>query len=392
MRRAGATENPTREARAARRAVLAIFFVCGAATATWIANIPAVKHRFALDDATLGVTLLALSVGSVVALVSVGSVVGRFGSRAVTRVTTLAACLIPPILLLVPSYPLLVLTLGLFGLAIGAMDVAMNAQAVAIEARYRRPIMSSFHALYSAGGLAGAGAASVLLARGLSSPGEVLLATALLLGTSAIALRALLPGQVDRTSEGARLALPTGPLAILGVLALLAMLSEGAIGDWGAVYLRDAVHADPSLAASGFAAFSFAMVLGRLGGDPLRARFPSTTLVRAGGSLAALSLAVGLLLHDPVAAVVGFAGVGLGLANVVPILFSAAGRTRGVAPGMGLAAVATAGYGGFLLGPPLIGFVSQATSLAIGLGLVALCTALIAILGRVDPDLSNELK
>ena len=260
----------------------------------------------------------------------------------------------------------------------------MNAQAVAIEARYRRPIMSTFHALWSLGGLAGASAASLLFSRGLSPTAEVLLATVLVIAISVVALRTLLPASVDQTSGGPVVALPTGPLAILGLLALLSMMSEGAISDWSAVYLRDNLGAPASLAATGFAAFSLAMTVGRFGGDWLRARLSATQLVRASGVAAALCLGAGLIAHQPLAMLIGFAGLGLALANLVPIFFSAAGRTPGVAPGTGLAAVATAGYCGFLVGPPLIGFVSQATSLTIGLGLVVGSTALVAALaGRL---------
>ena len=373
------------QARAARRAVLVVFFVSGAVISTWVANVPAVKDRFQLDDAHLGLTLLAISVGSVSSLVLAGGIVGRYGSRFVTRVSTSVCCLALPVLLFATSYPVLVVALVFFGMAFSSMDVAMNAQAVAIEVRYRRPIMSTFHALYSLGGLVGAGTASVLLSRGVSPRAEILIATAVVGILAIMALRPLLPDSDKPGSDGLRLALPTGPLAILGVLALLSMVSEGAVGDWGAVYLRDILHAPAGLAATGFAAFSFAMMLGRFGGDWLRARFSSQMIVRASGGVSALCLGLGLTLQSPVAALIGFAGVGLGLSNLVPIIFSAAGRAPGVATGTGLAAVATAGYCGFLIGPPLIGFVSQATSLTIGLCVVVLFTALVAALASEVP-------
>ncbi|HEX5418112.1 MAG TPA: MFS transporter [Chloroflexota bacterium] len=368
----------------ARRGVLAIFFVSGFVIANWVANVPAVKDRFELNDASLGLTLLAISVGSVLALMLAGHLVGRFGSRNVTRVATLGCCLALPIVLLVPTYPLLIVFLFLFGVAFSSMDVAMNAQAVAIEARYHRPIMSTFHALYSLGALVGAAVASLLLARGLAPDAEVILAAAIALVIAIVALRTLLPASVDQTNEGPILALPTGPLAILSLLAMLAMVSEGAINDWSAVYLRDNLGAPASLAATGFAAFSLAMTVGRFGGDWLRAHLSATRLVRASGLLSAACLGAGLLLHQPLPMLIGFAGVGLGLANLVPIVFSAAGRTPGVASGTGLAAVATAGYCGFLVGPPIIGFVSQATSLTIGLALIVGASLLIAAMaGRL---------
>jgi len=165
--------------------------------------------------------------------------------------------------------------------------------------------------------------------------------------------------------------LPRGRLAVLGGVALAAFMAEGAIGDWSAIYLRMELGTSPATAAYGFAAFSLAMALGRLTGDRLVARFSPAAILAAGAVLGSAALAAALLLAHPGAALLGFAGVGLALANVAPIVFSAAGQLPGLAPGIGIAAVSTAGYGGFLAGPPLIGLVAELGGLPLGLGLVA---------------------
>ncbi|MBA3944408.1 MAG: MFS transporter [Herpetosiphonaceae bacterium] len=370
---------PTTEVRAARRAVLAIFFINGAIIASWVAHIPLIKEKFNLTPGELGFVLLAAGAGSIVALTMIGGLVARLGSRLVTSVGAIACCASLPLLLLVPNVPLLVASLAFFGMANATVDVAMNSQAVAVEARYGRPIMSTFHALFSAGGLVGAAVGSLLLARNVSTPIQAL-GIVLTLGLIVLlALRHLLPAGVDQASDAPAFIRPSGPLLNLGLLALFALISEGAMADWSAVYLHTSLGAAPDFAAIGFAVFSLTMTLGRFVGDRLRARLHAVQVVRLSGALGALGLGIALFLGQPVAALIGFGCVGFGLSNLVPVLFSAAGSTPGMAPGAGIAAVATAGYLGFLIGPPLIGLVAQTTTLPLALGLVALCMALIAL-------------
>lgn len=377
--RADMTAGPGRSLRATRAALFAFFLLNGVGIASWAAHIPAVKQKFGFTDATLGLALLALALGSVGTLVFGGQLVARIGSRRTIIAAAFVFCLALPLLLLAPSTPLLFAVLPIFGACIGAMEVAINVQAVAIEARYGRPIMSTFHALFSVGGLLGAALASLTLALGVA-PGAHLVAVGLgLAALTAFSLPHLLPADDAAPGDSPAFVLPTGPLLGLSLLAFFCLVAEGAMADWSAVYLRDTLGTDPAFAASGYAAFSVAMAAGRFGGDALRARFHAVTLVRASGVLAAAGLGVALLVGQPVAALVGLACVGLGLANIVPVLFTAAGQTPGIAPGMGIAAVASVGYFGFLLGPPVIGFVARATSLTSGLGLVAVLIALIAL-------------
>ncbi len=391
----GIETGPAVDTRRARWALLAIFLLNGVGIASWAAHVPTIKQKFGLSEAVLGMALLAVAVGSVGALLFGGGLVARCGSRAVTIAGAFGFCAALPLLLLAPTFPLLLPVLALFGACIGAMEVAANVQALGIEERYRRPIMSTFHALFSVGGLLGAAGAGLALARGVA-PAAHLIGVALgLAALTAAGMRHLLPAAAGERHAGPAIALPTGPLVGLSVLAFFCLVAEGAMADWSAVYLRDRLGADPGFAAAGYAAFSVAMAAGRFGGDALRARLRAVPLVRASGIIAAVGLGLALIVAQPLATLAGFACVGLGLANIVPVLFAAAGRTPGAAPGAGIAAVASVGYFGFLVGPPLIGFVAQLTSLAGGLGLVVVLLALIALLARgaasADPAARDTL-
>jgi fucose permease len=366
-------------ARAARRAVFAFFLVHGIIAASWVAHVPLIKDRFALSDAALGLTLFAIAVGSVSSLLAAGALIARFGSRRMTWATALLLCATLPSLGFVRSYPALVALLVLYGAFLSTMDVAMNAQAVGVEASYGRPVMSTFHALWSVGGLIGAGLASLLLSRGVGAEVHLVGVAGALAIAAMVARRRLLPAAADRRPDAPAFVRPPRALLGLGLLAILSMMSEGAIGDWGGVYLRDWLGTSVGFAAIGFAVFSLAMTVGRFFGDALRSRYEAAALLRASGGVAAAGLGAALLLNHPLAALAGFGCMGLGLSNVVPIVFSFAGRVPGVPTGTAVAAVATTGYFGFLTGPPLIGFVAQATILPVGLALVVVFTLLIAV-------------
>jgi fucose permease len=198
-----------------------------------------------------------------------------------------------------------------------------------------------------------------------------------------IALRGLLPAGVDEVGDEPTFAIPAGPIIGLSILAFFSLVGEGAAADWSAVYMRNFLGAGPGLAAAGFAAFSLMMAVGRLTGDRLVKALGPARLVRASAVLGTIGLGAALLLGQPLAAIAGFACLGLGLSNIIPVLFSAASRTPGVSPGAGIAAVATTGYLGFLAGPPLIGFAAEATTLPVALGIVVLFTALVAVFAYI---------
>ena len=375
---------PPRALRLARFAVAAVFFIDGLGFANWVVRIPAVQERLGLGEGALGVALLGVAVGALIAMPLAGRLVAVRGSRPVTRVAALAFAATIALPGLAPSLTLLTLALVTLGAANGALGVAMNAQAAAVERQYGRPIMASFHALFSLGGLVGAGIGGVAAAGGVGVAPH-LAATALALAVAGAAVGALmLPAAADAASEGARVARPTPALLALGVVAFCVLFGEGAVADWSAVYLRDVTGAGPGLAAAGFATFSLAMAVGRSVGDALTIRLGAARLVRGGGALAALGLALALAFSEPWAAVAGFGAVGAGLSIVFPTVLTAAGRLPGIAPGAAIAAVSTFGYTGFLAGPPVIGLVAEALTVRAGLAVVVATSVVIAVLGALN--------
>jgi MFS family permease len=374
----------------ARAAVVAYFVLAGLSFSAWAVRIPDVKAALRLDDATLGLALLGTATGSVVAMTASGWTIARFGSHRVTTTAALLTCAALVLPVLAPSAPLLFAALFVFGAAYGALDVAMNAQAAAVEERWGKPIMSSFHGAFSAGALVGSFIAAVIAGRGVA-PVPHLLGTGLVLALLAlVASRFLVTAPAESADDGPTFALPVGPLASLGALAFGVLLAEGAVADWGAVYLRDVLGATAAAGGLGYTAFSLTMAAGRFAGDGLVQRLGPVRVIRGGGVLVALGLGVALLAGSVPIALIGFALVGAGLAAAFPVLISAAGRTPGVPTGTAIAAVATAGYTGFLVGPPAIGLVSSAFGgLQAGLAVVALVGVAVALLGgRIERSTS----
>src|SRR5215470_4806365 len=366
----------------ARRAVSICFLLNGLVLASWLPHIPELKSRLALSDGRLGFLLLAMAVGAVAALPTAGWLIARFGSGAVTTVSAVALSLAVTLPVVSPGVAASAAALAVLGICNAVLDVAMNAQGVLVEESYGRPIMSSFHALFSLGCLLGAGGASLAMAAGLSAITH--LALVALLGVAAIALAAAHLVPTQRSPGPTRVGFATPPVAFLGLLAFCALLAEGAMGDWSAVYLRDSLGTSAAIAAMGFAAFSLAMALGRLVGDALARRLGGARLLRVSGSLAAVGLSIALVVGQPGIALLGFGLVGLGLANLIPVIFSAAGRT-GARTGTAIAAVATAGYLGYLAGPPLIGLAADAAGLPTALGIVCAACALVAVGAALIP-------
>jgi MFS family permease len=368
-----------------RLAVTTVFFVCGLVSAAWVARIPAIKANLGLSAGELGLALAGMPIGLVLAMPVTGFAIARLGSRSVVMWASFAFSLILPLLGLAPNAWWLWAILLAFGFASAAMDISMNAQAVEVEKAYNRPIMSGFHAFFSLGGLVGAVLGGWAAGMGMGPPAFFLLSA---LGGGLLLLwatRYLLAATLEAGAPG--FALPRNAVLLgLGVIIFCTGLGEGAMADWSAVYLREVIGTTEALAAWGYAAFSLAMVAGRLSGDRLTHRVGPVWLARMGGLLAALGLAAALLAQGPGPVLLGFVLVGLGYCTLFPLVFSAAGRVEGVHPGVALASVATLGYLGFLAGPPLIGWIAQLSSLRLSFGLVALLalciTALAGLLRR----------
>jgi MFS family permease len=347
---------------------------------TWAARVPALQERAGVSTPALGIALAGLAAGALVAMPICGWRTARVGSRRTTLVCATGLVIALPIPALATSAAGLVLGAVALGAANGGIDVAMNAHGVEVERRLGRPILSSLHAYFSLGGLIGAGLSAVLAAAGVDVRVNFA-AMALLMAVVALgAAPHLLPAGADAAPPGGRLALPPRALWPLGLIAFCCMLAEGAAADWSAVYLHGPLGAGAGVAALGFTAFSIAMAGTRLVGDRLTLRAGAVRIVRWGALLATFGLGAALLIAQPAAGVAGFALLGAGVAIIVPSVFRAAGATRGVAAGTALAAVTTAGYSGFLVGPPLIGALAGATSLPAALTLVLVATGIVAVL------------
>jgi predicted MFS family arabinose efflux permease len=380
----------SRDGRARGLAALAfVFFANGAALASWYPHIPFVQTRLGIGTGPLGLALLGMAGGALGAMPLAGALLSRTGTRPLVALTLVGVCLGLPLPVLAGSTWTLALALVFFGACNGALDVSMNAHAVALEREAGGHLLSRLHALFPLGGLLGAGASAIALHAGVSPLGHLLVCAAGLGTASVVAIRALEAVPVAATENPAHLGGPVRPVLTLGLIGFCGLLAEGAMGDWTAIWLHRSLGTSEALAACGFAVFSVAMAAGRLVGDRLVARQGTRPQLQKGGLLAASSLAIALLVGHPLIALAGCAGVGLGLANVIPIVFREASVVPGLAPGQGLAAATTVGYCGLLAGPPLIGLVADVTGLPRALGLVVLAAAVVALLAALLPPTSR---
>lgn len=359
-----------------------MFFVSGAVIGTWAANVPFVRDRLDISTTTIGFCLLALAAGSLLAMPLTGRELARRSSASMTRIGALLVALAGALPLLAPSVATLALALFVLGAVMGLLDVSMNAHGVAVEHASGTPIMSSLHGGWSLGGLAGAGGVALGHAAGIDPRVEAGIAVALLLALSLAAGPHLgaMSAAHERDDAAATFARPSRGALLVGALVFMLFMAEGAITDWSALYLDHDLASGATLAAIGFAAFSGGMAAGRMLGDRLNRTIGAQRLLRGGALLAAASIAAMLLVGEAWVALPALLLVGLGVANGVPLLFSAAGRIRDMAPGPAIAAVSTMGYFGLLAGPPLLGFVADATSMPVALSITAVLTGSVALL------------
>jgi MFS family permease len=375
-----------------RLGVSSMFLVHGLVVATWLSRIPAIQAKLALSPARLGSVLLASTVGAMIAMPLTGWLVHHTGSRVMTMVGTTLFCASLPLMSLAPTTWWLAAALFAYGAAAGCMDVAMNAQAVMVEHLRGRPVMSSFHGLFSLGAMGGA-LIGGLAARTGQGPYVHFTVSAIALGLLAVASFPLLMPDPQHQGDGHLGFRFTRRLAALGLMGFCILLGEGAMADWSAVYLRSSLGTGPGLAAVGYAIFSGGMTIGRFVGDHLTGRLGRVPLVRKGALLASAGLSFALIGGTTWSALIGFAAAGLGFAAIVPLIFAAAGKTPGMTPSAGIASVTTAGWLGFLTGPPLIGFTAEWTSLRTALAVVAALSLVGAWLAPVvEPTIEAEVK
>jgi HAD superfamily hydrolase (TIGR01509 family) len=368
--------------RTTRVAIAFFFFADGLLIGTWASRIPAIRHHAHLTDAKLGLALFAMSLGALAAMPLAGWLGERIGSRVVTITSTIGAAGAVAAASFAGGLAELAATLVFFGAGFGGINVAANAQGLALERRYGRSILASFHAAFSAGGLAGAGLGALAAGAGIGPRAHFAAICLAIAAGSAAAGRGLLPPAPRAAVPGRIFVRPPRTLLVLGAAAFATMLAEGAVADWSALYLSHSLAATAAVSALGYTGFSLMMATSRTLGDRLNERFGPVALARGGGLLAAVGLAAALLLGTAPAALAGFAAMGAGLGVVVPVVFRAAGSHPAVAPGVGLAAVSTIGWLGFLAGPPAIGLVAGAVGLGKALGIVVAATLAVALLAR----------
>ena len=379
-------ENSVRGAgRRAYRAVAAAFLIHSTVSGTWAPRLPAIKESLGLSDGELGTALVGLAIGLLVGTRLAGAPVDRFGSRPVMRAgfPLLAATLVLPGL--ADSLVTLFLALFVLGLASGALDVAMNAQGIEVERVLGRPILSGLHGLWSVGLGMGAGVAALAAGIDADPLEHFVVVAAVLAVASLVFMRGLLAAHRPAPGEPVEehvIVRWTPALVLLGVIAFCSFVAEGAASDWSAVYMTQELGSSEALGAVAFAAFAVTMAIARFAADPLRGRLGNLVLVRGGSLIAAVGLGLALLVHEPAAAIAGFALLGLGLAPVVPIAFSAAGDLDPRATGRLVGRVATLGYVGSVAGPIMIGWLAEATSLRSALGFVVVLAVVIAVSAR----------
>ncbi|MCI3928160.1 MFS transporter [Streptomyces sp. AN091965] len=379
----GPPSQPPSRLRAMRLAVSAVFFVTGAAFATWAARVPAVQDRLDLSAGELAVALVGLSGGAFVGLPLVGGLVARYGSRTVLRAGMALYLAALTGLAFAPGLALLTAVLALFACGNTAVDVAMNTQGVLVERAYARPVLGGFHAMFSLGGIVGAGVGGLVASAGVGTGPHFAVTAVVLCAVAAWAATALAPEprRAERAADsGPLLALPGPGLWIPGLVAFCALMGEGVVNDWGAVYLHEVTGASAGLAGTGFAVFSAGMVVGRLSADRVRSRVGTTRFTLGCAAVAGVGALIPVASPTVLAGFLGYGLLGLGMAAVIPVVFSHAADLNPERPGPSIAAVSAVGYVGFLAGPPLIGAVTESTTLRTAMLVLPALMATMAVL------------
>ncbi len=354
----------------ARLAVKIMFFLNGFVHANLFSRLPRVQELFVLDNGALGMVLLSSSIGALGAMPFTGWVIIRYGSRRITIFSAFFYCLLVPLVPWVGTMTGLSLLFFFMGISAGMLDVSMNAQAVMVEQQIRKPIMTSFHALFSIGMMAGAGSGALFAKMQTTLAFHFSIITLLSVVIAFFARYYLIYDAPQAAREGPAFRLPNAAMISVGIIAFCCMLGEGAMADWSTNYLENIVRASEAVAPLGLSAFALAMTIGRLLGDGARLRLGDKRLMISCGTIACTGLALAITVPEPALVIAGFFLVGIGLSVIVPIAYSIAGNAPDLPPGVGLAMVTTVGYSGFLFGPPIIGFLADWFSLRFALMVV----------------------
>jgi MFS family permease len=355
-----------------RLAIGTLFFIAGLCFASWASRIPHIQAGLELSEAGLGVVLFSLPVGLMLSLPFSGWLVAKVGSPKIVPVAALLYSLILVCLGLAQTVPQLVACLFLFGFIGNLQNIAVNTQAVGVEALYKKPIMASFHGIWSLAGFAGAALGTLMIGAGVSPSWHFLFVLIPVTLAIAVSSRFILPDDGGKQENKPIFAKPDKSLVNLGIIAFCAMICEGTMFDWSGVYFKKVVQADAAWVGAGYTAFMGTMALTRFFADRFTDRYGLKRILQWSGVFTASGLLIAVLFPHLATAIIGFLLVGAGVSSVVPLVYSAAGKSKVLSPGVALAAVSTIGFLGFLLGPPVIGLVAGATSLRVSFALVLL--------------------
>jgi MFS family permease len=363
-----------------RVAVSAFYFCMGLCFASWASRIPDIKTKLHLSEAELGSVLLALPIGQLVTMPISGRLVTKYGSRTILSFAILLYAVELTNIGWATQMWQLALALFIFGVVGNLSNISVNTQGVLAEKIYGRPIMTSFHGVWSTAGFTGAMVGLLMMNLKLTPREHFFVVAALVFITVLIARKYLIPGTTPEPTKKKFFSKPEGVLVQLGIIAFCSMAAEGAMFDWSGVYFKEVVIAPHSLVTMGYASFMIMMATGRFLGDSIISRVGRKKMLQISGILVLSGLMISVIFPYLVTATLGFLIVGFGVSSVIPTVYSTAARSAKVAPGMALAGVSSIGFLGFLLGPPLIGYIAQAASLRYSFAVVALFGLCITIM------------
>lgn len=370
--------NPTSRSLGIVFATLSVLF------GSWVTRIPDVMEQLSLSEAKFGVALLGISVGSIATMTLTPLLMKRFSVHRTVIVSSWVCCLVFVLPVVAPTYGGLIAALFLVGMVNGVLDVSVNSATAAVEREQNLVIMSSCHGMFSLGGVVGAGLGSLLAGWQVPIAQHLLFVGLGMLVINLLAYKTL--RQLPKAdSEESHFVLPTKALLGLALIGFCIMVGEGAVADWSAIYLKDILHSNAFLVGLGFAGFNLTMTIGRFLGDWIVVSLGAKNLVKWGSLIGAVGISVSIVATSPTLAILGFTLVGVGFSTIIPIVFRSAANVPNVPPSLGVASVTSTGFTGFLIGPPLIGFLAEAFGLRVGLGLVLL-------LALISFAVSNKIK
>jgi len=369
--------------------VASIFFVHGLNFSSWAARIPDIQLRLGLSEAALGGVLLILPLGSLSSLPFSGVIIDKLGSRLVVLIATLGYALTLPLLGFSSSVAMLSVGLFIYGFFGNTVNIAVNTQAIGVQTHYGRTIMASFHGTWSLAGFTGAGIGTLMVGLGIEPQIHYLIMLALVVTVLAINYPHTLKEDVNRNTGKFKWVKPDGTLVKIGLIAMCGMMSEGCMFDWSGVYFKKVVEAPEAWVPLGFSAFMMTMAGGRFISDRFTNRFGIGTVLKASGVLIASGLLLAVAVPHFATALIGFLLVGFGVSSVVPLAYSVAGKSKTMSAGLALTMVSFISFLGFLLGPPIIGFIAEASSLRASFVFIAVVGSLIAVITSMSKTIQR---